>query len=158
MKFEKSADTKILENVLSEMKVGDVVTYCELSKALGRDVREFAISALYSARKGLQRSKRMVFACEEGVGIKRLDDAGIVGSTEFDRKVVLRRVNRTLDKLACVNFEVLTADQKRQHTTAAAQMGVISMFSTKSANKKIESKVNDKPLAIGETLNLFTGK
>ncbi len=158
MKFEKSADTKVIENVLSEMQVGDLLTYEQISAAIGRNVREFAIAALYSARRGLQKTKRMVFACEEGVGIRRLDDSGIVGSVEFDRKAVLRRANRTMDKLACVNFEGLTESEKRKHTTAAAQMGVVAMFSSKASTRKIEGKINGKPMAIGETLNLFTGK
>lgn len=156
MKFEKSADTKVLEHVLAEMKVGDLMTYESLSKSIGRNVREFALAALYSARRSLQRNKRMVFACEDGVGIKRLDDSGIVDSVEFDRKSLLKRANRTMDKLGCVNFEGLTEDQKRKHTAAAAQMGVVAMFSSKASTKKIESKITGKPLAIGETLNLFT--
>jgi hypothetical protein len=156
VKFEKSADAKVIESVLIEMKVGDMVTYETISSAIGRDVRVFARGALNTARRSLLKSNQMVFDCENGIGIKRLDDGQIVSSTEADRKSLLRKANRTIDKLACVEFEKLSIEQKRKHTAAASQMGVVAMFSSSSAAKKIESKIKDnKQLAIGETLNFF---
>lgn len=158
MNFEKSADTKILESVLSEAKVGDMVTYDVLSKAIGRDVRQFALPSLRSARQGLLNSKGMVFGVETNVGYKRLDDSEIVDSTESDRRRLKRAANRSIKKLSVVAFDNLTLEQKKKHTVASAQMGAIAMFSGKTAAKKIEAKVNDgkTTLAIGETLSMFS--
>jgi hypothetical protein len=158
MRFEKSADTKVLENVLSEMKVGDMLTYAELSKAIGRDVRQFAIGALASARGSLLKEKKMVFAIERKIGIKRLDDNQIIDSTEADRLHMQRTGKKSLAKLASVSFENLSEEKKKQHVVASAQIGTIVMFSQKSSQKKIESKVNGSTsvLAIGETLKLFS--
>lgn len=160
MLHEKSADTKVLENLLSEASVGQLVAYEEMSKAIGRDVRMHALSSLRTARQGLLKEKGLVFGVERGVGLKRLDDIGIVASTESDRRKMQRVAKRSLRKLAVVNFDKLPDDKKRQHVVASAQMGAIAMFSAKSASKKIESKVvsnNSACLPIGETLKLFGG-
>jgi len=159
MIHEKSNDTKVLEHVLGQAKVGQLVTYQELSAAIGRDVREFAYQSLFSARRALQNQQRIVFGVEANVGLKRLNDSGIVQSTEHDRKIIQRRARRTIDKLRCAEFEKLTADEKRQHVTASAQMGAVAMFSSKNASKKIASKVQAKTdaIPIGETLKLFGG-
>jgi len=157
MNFEKSNDTKILESVLEGASVGDLVTYEELSKAIGRDVRKFAQPSLCSARRGLLNAKRIVFGCETGVGLKRLNDEEIVHSSESDRRRMKRAATRAIKKLAVVNFEGLSEELKRQHVVASAQLGAIEMFSGKNATKKIESKVDGSKttLAIGETLQMF---
>ena len=157
MNFEKSADTKVLESVLAEAEVGQLITYEEMSKAIGRDVREFALPSLRSARQGLLKTHRMVFGVEWNGGYRRLDDSQIVDTTESDRKRMKRLANRSIAKLSVVAFESLPADKQRQHTVASAQMGAIAMFSGKNATKKITEKVNEgkKTLAIGETLKMF---
>jgi hypothetical protein len=158
MNFEKSADTKVLEHVLSEVAVGEMVTYEQLSKAIGRDVREHALPSLSSARRGLLNQKKYVFGIEHNVGLRRLNDSQIVDASESDRAKLKRAANRAISKLAVVNFDQLPADKKRQHTIASAQMGAVAMFAGKTATKKIASSVNDSKttLAIGETLKMFS--
>jgi hypothetical protein len=157
MIHEKSADTKILESVLAEATVGDLVTYETLSKAIGRDVRVFALPSLRSARHGLLKAKNMVFGCEANVGYRRLNDSQIVDSAESDRMKMKRAANRSIKKLGVVDFEKLPPEKKKQHTVASAQMGAIALFSGKNATKKIAESVNDKTtIAIGETLKMFS--
>jgi hypothetical protein len=157
MIHEKSADTKILESVLAEATVGDLVTYETLSKAIGRDVRVFALPSLRSARHGLLKAKNMVFGCEANVGYRRLNDSQIVDSAESDRMKMKRAANRSIKKLGVVDFDKLPPEKKKQHTVASAQMGAIALFSGKNATKKIAESVNDKTtLAIGETLKMFS--
>ena len=157
MIHEKSADTKILESVLAEATVGDLVTYETLSKAIGRDVRVFALPSLRSARHGLLKSKNMVFGCEANLGYRRLNDSQIVDSAELDRMKMKRAANRSINKLGVVDFDKLPPEKKKQHTVASAQMGAIALFSGKNATKKIAESVNDKTtIAIGETLKMFS--
>lgn len=157
MEFEKSADAKVLENVLSEAEVGQVITYEQMSAAIGRDVRKYAISALGTARRGLFKEKQFVFAVERGKGLVRIGDAAIVKTIEKDRLHLHRTASKSLKKLSVVKFDNLDANEKKEHTVASAQMGAIAMFSHKNSSKKIESKVNgsSKDLPIGETLKLF---
>lgn len=159
MQFEKSADTKIIESMLSAAVIGQTITYEEISKAIGRDVRVHSLSALGTARQGVLRSNGIVFGVEKNVGLVRLDDSGIVRSTENDRRTLQRKAKRSLRKLAVVEFSKLPEDLKRSHIVASAQMGTIAMFASKGAVKKLESKVNGSTaqLAIGETLKVFGG-
>jgi hypothetical protein len=158
MLFEKSSDTKILEDTLRQVAVGDMATYENLSKAIGRDVRTFAIAALRTARHGLIK-EGFVFGVEQNVGLVRLNSTEIVKSTEMDRKSVHRKVNRTLSKLSVAKYDELDDENKRKHVTMSAQMGALAMFSAKTATTKIESKVtgDSKVLPVGETLKLFGG-
>jgi hypothetical protein len=158
MKFQKCADTKILESVLAESKIGDKITYEVLSKALGRDVRKFALNALRSARSCLLREKNMVFSVEDNVGLIRLNDSQIVASSDSDRQRISRTAKRTLLKLSAVKFDGLEENDKRKHVAYSAQLGAIAMFATKTSTNRIESQVtNDaKALPIGDTLKLFT--
>lgn len=158
MIHEKSADTKILESLLAEAKIGDMVTYEAMSKAIGRDVREHALSSLRTARRGLEKEKRIVFGVEKNVGLKRLQDSEIVATAEASRKHLQRTAKRSLTRLAAVEFEKLNEDDRRRHVTYSAQMGAVAMFAAKSSTNKIESKVNgsSRDLPIGETLKLFS--
>ena len=157
MEFEKSADTKILENVLGGIEVGQLVTYEELSSAIGRDVRKHARSSLGTARRGLLSQKGFVFGVELNVGLIRLCDSDIIKSTERDRVHLQRTAKRSLKKLTVVKFDGLSADEKRAHIVASAQIGTIAMFAAKTSAKKIESRVttDSKALPIGDTLKLF---
>lgn len=158
MIFEKSNDAKILESVLSQMAIGQRVTYDELSKAIGRDVRAFARSALQTARNRLLRDAGIVFGVEANEGLVRLNDSQIIKTTEADRKRVQRQANRTLRKLGVVKFDALSDSDKMKHTVAAAQAGAIVLFSKSTTTKKLESKVQtpSDSLPIGETLKLFS--
>lgn len=156
MLHEKSSDTKIIESVLRGSSVGDTISYEDLSKAIGRDVREFAYCAMRTARRTLLK-EGMVFGVESGVGLVRLNDSQIIKTTDSDR-ARLRRIGRhSLRKLEVVKYDSLTPEEKRKHTVASAQMGVIEMFASKSTASRIESKVtaDTKVLPIGETLSMF---
>lgn len=157
MLFEKSNDTKIIESLLSEAKVGDQITYEALSKAIGRDVRQHARQAMRSARSTLL-NQGVVFGVEAGVGLTRLNDVAIVESSESDRLRMRRASNRALKKLSVVAFDNLPEEKKRQHVVASAQFGAMQLFSSASTRKKIESKVDSgsKQMPIGETLKLFS--
>jgi hypothetical protein len=157
MEFQKSSDAKILESVLGEAVVGKLISYEELSKAIGRDVRKHAMSALGTARRGVFKEKRILFGVQRGIGLVRIDDAGIVKSIEKDRIHLHRTARKSLKKLAAVEFSNLDESGKRDHVVASAQMGAVAMFANKNSGKKIESKIAAKAeaLPIGETLKLF---
>ena len=158
MKFEKSNDTKIIESVLVEAEVGDLITYEDLTRAIGRDVRQFAQPSLRSARRGLLNTQGIVFGVETNVGLRRLNDDQIVDSTLYDRIRMKRAATRSIRKLSVVKFDELSDEKKRQHIVASAQIGAIEMFATRNATKKIEKKVDGSKerIAIGETLKMFS--
>lgn len=155
--FIKSADTKIIESVLSEANVGDIVTYETLSRAIGRDVRKHAFSSLSSARRGVFKERQFVFQVIDNVGLQRLDDSGIVKSSSGDVQRMRRTARKALGKLAVVKFEKLNDTEKRDHISASAQIGAIEHFTSIKARHKIEKHVDGSKanIPIGETLKLF---
>lgn len=157
-KFQKTSDTVIIEAIFRDCKVGEQVTYEQMSTAIGRDVRKHARGAINSARKAVLSERKMVFDSIPNVGYIRLSDTNIIKSTELDRKSILKKTTKTLTELGSVDFDKLSGDDKRKHTVASAQIGAIAMLSHKTSTNKIESKVtaDSKVLAIGDTLKMFT--
>lgn len=155
--FQKSADTRLLEALLSQAEPGQTVTYDEMSATIRRDVRKHASSALYSARRSLLNEKKMVFEAVRGVGMMRLDDSRVVASMESDRKRIQKAAGRSERKANAVVFENLSGPDKTKLLAASAQMGAIAMMSKKTTTKKIESKVvgTAQSIPIGEVLGMF---
>lgn len=158
MLFEKSADAKIIESILLDCKVGVTVTYDELSKAIGRDVRKHALAALGTARQGVFKANKLVFGVETNVGLVRLTGEQIVASSSGKRNRITRISRKGLSELASVDFDLLDLETKREHVAASAAFGVVTMFANNSGAKKILSnvKADSKILSIGETIKLFS--
>jgi len=155
-RFEKSADTAVIENMFLQASVGDVISYDDMTRALGRDVRTHCASNVQSAKR-LAEAAGIVLGSIKNVGYQRLDDSQIIDTAESSRKRIMRKSRRSLRRLSSVEFAKLSDDDKRKHTTFAAQMGAMNYFSTATTKKKIASNVNGKDvLAIGDTLKLFT--
>lgn len=153
---EKSADTSILENRLRNTSPGDVIPYAELSTILGRDVREFCRGNLNTARKNLVGEK-IHFDVISGEGLKRLDGVGAVDSAGSYIGKAKRAAGKGIKILQNVEFENLPPESRRSHLAKSAQLGAIKLFGSNLAAKKIEEKVGESQLAIGETLKLFGG-
>ena len=75
---EVSADTLALYEALKDITIDGMITYANLSDLIGRDVQSEAIGSLTTARRMCQREDQIVFSPVRGVGLKRLDDSGIV--------------------------------------------------------------------------------
>lgn len=153
---EKSADTSVLENKLRSVAVGEVITYAELSKALGRDVRQFCYSNLSTARKTLVGEK-IHFDVVSGEGLKRLagTEAVVSAGSYVDR--AKNAATKGMKILANIEFAELPDESKKQHLAKSAQLGAIKLFGSSKAEKKLTQSVTSQPLAIGETLKLFGG-
>lgn len=154
----KSADTSIIENRLRNTQVGDVVTYDELSQILGRDVREYCMGNVNTARRTLV-DEAIFFDCLTNAGYKRLNNEEAVSVSDHYRTRARKSARRGMNHLAHVPFDGLTEESKRKHLAMSAQLGAIELFSSSKASKKIEATVTDvsHKLAIGETLKLFGG-
>lgn len=154
----KSADTSIIENRLRSTQPGDVVSYDELSKLLGRDVREHCRGNLNTARKTAMH-EGIFFDVRTNEGLVRLDGEQATAASEHHIVRSRKAARRGLDHLAHVPFDTLSDESKQKHLTASAQLGAIHLFSTSKSAKKIELAVKSttSPMAIGETLKLFGG-
>lgn len=157
--FEKSADTLIIENRLRNAVVGEMVSYDELTKLLGRDVRQFCRSSITSARHTLE-GESIFFDTVANEGLKRLTESEAV--TKTAPSYVSRAksaASRGMRVLQNVQYDNLDDNTKRKHLSTSAQLGAIKLFTSSKATKAIEGKVEQTKttLPIGETLKLFGG-
>lgn len=153
----KSADTLVIENRLRETQIGEIVTYEELTKLLGRDVRQFCVSSLRSARHALI-TEAIFFDVIDNTGLRRLtSEEAAEYSTSFVRRARATS-RRGLRHLQNVNFAELSDKAQQLHLTTSTQLGMIDLFgSSKSGNKISQAVKNGKSLPVGETLKLFGG-
>jgi hypothetical protein len=153
----KSADTLIVERRLRETTPGDIITYDELSKVLGRDVRKHCVGCLRTARNTLQ-GESIFFDTLSGIGLKRLDNDEACKATGHYLTRSRRAARRGIKHISHVPYEGLTPETQREHLTLSTQLGAIDLFSSGKATARIESAISGVvPLAIGETLKLFGG-
>lgn len=158
--FVKSNDTAILENTLREADEGTLVTYEQLSAAIGRDVRKFAEGCLYSARRILER-EGVHTDCVAGEGIKRLTPAESVDKARSQVTRSRRAARRGRATVETTDFSRLTQEQKQAAVAIMAQSAAIEMFGAKKAeNRLLAAAANPDEalmtLTIGKTLELFT--
>lgn len=152
---ELSVDTQTIERLLWEIAVGDTVPYATLSKAIGRDVQHSARHILQSACDRALKEKRMVFAPVVGVGMKRLDDVGIVSTGASTIRRIFNLSRRGLRRLAAVaDFDALPNEQKVKHNLTMGQLGMLSHATKSTTVKKLEAKAgNGQPLPTAKFLD-----
>ena len=156
MRFQKSNNTTTIESVLRECKVGEVITYAQLTKAIGVDIRDNGRGALTTARRVLLRDEQIVFGTITNVGLRRLADNEIIATTDSDASRVRRIAQFGLSKLASVKFENLPRDDQQKHIVSSAQLGAIRHFTKiKTVNRIARSVVSTEHLQVGETLKMF---
>lgn len=138
--FRRSPETEILIAELEKLEVGAQVTYHDMHQSTGLPEEQAARlrSCLTTARKHLQKEKRMVFAPVNGVGIKRLDDEGIVSSG----KVLVQRANRMLrrglDRTLCAKVSGLGVEARREYNVVTGTLAALSHVSDRSTQTKAQ--------------------
>ena len=158
---EMHSDTRILINVLeSQMIRGDkeVVTYIELSKAIGRDVRLNAMGLLGTARKAIERDYHVTLETIPTIGVKKTTDyPGILDHTnQHIGRQARRNINRVVNAIA--DGKELNNGQALAINSRLSLLGAIALFTKRNSIKKLETKVAEnmnKELPIAETLRLF---
>lgn len=158
---EISVDSLEIYKRLQRLEVGEIVTYEELGSLIGADVQNGARGRLETARKKLLREDQRVVECVRGIGVKRLDDAGVVEVLKGIPSKVSRIVRRSKKKLATVHPENLTQEGRKEYAFSAAAIGTLEMFSKPSALKKIEQHAHatgGTTFDATETLRLFAPK
>lgn len=155
--FARHPDTDILYGRLRAAKVGELVTYEELSKAIRRDVQNDARGQLDSARKIAARDDGADFDPVVGVGLKRLAPAEVVQSGSRDVRRIGRAARRAVAKQLRVDVGQLDNDHRVKHSAHLAVFGALAQGSKAATVKRIEAHAQQKAdrLSLGETLEIF---
>lgn len=158
---ELSADTSLLAARLRKCEVGQTVNYEALTNTISRDVRGVARSNLTAAVRIVQRDYKMVFACIRGVGLKRLDDHGIVKTADSSITKIHRTAKRGRDKLLCVeNLDGMSNESKTRYNASLAAFGALHEVTKAKAMERLEQAVENskEKLPLKSTLEAFLGK
>lgn len=156
---EISVDTQVILARLKAAKVGDVITYTEISELIGRDVRNGARHLLRAARNWAKREYRIVFGVVTGKGIQRLDDAGKVRAGAGEMSRIRRASRRAAQTLGTVEeFSELPNDMKIRHNMALSVFGIVQQATSTKVQNRIAEKVDGVEggmLAMKKSLELF---
>jgi hypothetical protein len=146
---ELSVDTQVLERLLRQAAIGAVVTYAEMAKAIGRDVQDGARHLMQSARRRLLAQDRIVFGVVINVGLKRLDDHGVVGTAAGRLKHIRRTATAGAREMGSVqDFAALPNDEKIRHNMALGVYGVLRHVTKEKTLAKLAAATGEKlPLA-----------
>lgn len=153
-----SIDTQTLYERMCAAKVGEEITYQELSSLIGRNVQGVAYFALDSARRLCRNEHRMVFGTVRGKGLVRLDDEGIVTEGAAGLAKIRREARKRARVLTCVqDFDGMAPEKRLQHNTALAVYGAISEAAKPCTLKRVSeaSNANAAALPIGKVLDLM---
>jgi hypothetical protein len=154
---EISLESRLLEDELSKLKIGDFVSYAHLRSLIGRDVQAEGYSALWSARRRLLKSG-VVVDVVRGEGVRRLADADIINSAAATFPRIRRLAFRGQQKLSAVQrFNELSAEQQAKHNSYLSALGVLRLFTRKTTMKTIEERVTEAARALPsrKVLELF---
>lgn len=157
--FEMSPDTRLLRQYLREVKVGETVTYADLSSVIGKPVVS-STGSLRSALNSVLRHDCFVFAAIRKVGIERLSDERIVSNSDADIDGIRRKAKRGARKLASIgDYSALPAPKQLAHTARMSILTMIAYTASDAGLKKIEaaSAGHRKELPLQETLKAFGG-
>jgi len=157
---ELSTDTRILiqqiESRLVDKQV-ETLTYDELSKAIGRDIKQ-ADHLLRTARRHAEKNNNVLIDVVIGVGLKLTDDysGNLQRATEGIRRRSKRQLVRTIRALSA--DENVGTSELTEINTRVSVLGVINEFTRPKTIKKIREKVqanSSKEIPTAETLQLF---
>ena len=151
--FEMSEDARLLSQRLLKAEVGELLTYNEIRKIIGKEYWE-ARSALQTARRIALRDEGFVFGVERGTGLKRLTDDEIVSSSAADRKYIRNKSKRAIKHLNAVDYRILSASRQ---LTAAALISIYHATKAIVADQSVHTMQavvggSSKSLPIKETL------
>ena len=156
---ELSPESRILIQYLTKHLIEDkqdVVTYQEMSAAIGRNVQTEARGKLNTARKHVETENQITIGTVSRVGVKITGDyEGIADNT---LKSIGRKTRRTCKRILNVKIGDLPDDRKTAVFSRVSTLGAINQFAKPSSVKKIEGKVKELgnvELPVKETVKMF---
>lgn len=155
--FEMSPDTRLLRQYLRSVKVGETVTYDDLSKVIGKPV-DSSNASLRSAINSVLRHDHFVFAAIRKIGLERLSDERIVSASDKDIDGIRRKAKKGARKLTSIgDYSAMTPNKQLAHTARLSVLTMVAYSTTDAGLKKVEdaSRGHKTELPLQETLKAF---
>lgn len=113
---------RLLYDVIAARQIGDVVTYDDLGKALGRDFLENR-TPIFRAIKELEETHKRTFVNERGVGYRMIEPTEHKKASLAHAKRSTRQLKKAVAKLDSADRSLLGPDDARYFDTAATAVG-----------------------------------
>lgn len=144
--FSRSTQTLALIEALRAASIGAVITYGQLSQAIGEDVQNGARHFLYSAMKALQ-GDGVAFGTVRNMGVKRLTAEEIPAIGDAALLHIRRSSRRARKRMGVVNTMNDAPNAVRIEINAKASLlGAIEHFSTSKAVEKVKETATHGPV------------
>jgi hypothetical protein len=143
--FKRSVESERLENYLSELDVGQIVSYEKVETLIGENPRRGAGYAIVrGVRERLVKAGAVWFVLPT-VGLQRATTAEILeisdtGMQSVKRKTV--RTGRTLD-VAANEYQTLDDEGKHHFNFLMSCVGALTYFFTRPAQKQLRNEVEN---------------
>lgn len=139
-RFEQHPYTRLLVDRLRTVPVGSIVEYATINAELGIEVDGRARHLLRSARSRLLEDDGIVFDAVTSVGLKRLDDVGVVDAAEGRTRLTGRHVRRTLKIASTVRDPgTLAPPDRARHQAVTIKNGVMAILYQPKATRAIRA-------------------
>ena len=153
--FKRSLEVQLLVEFLSELEIGQSITYIACAEKCGSSVTNVK-PHIGSARKILQREEQKVIECERGVGVFRADDKTIAGGLQDKQKRIGRMAKSGRKLSTCIkDMDGLGMDLKTMVLGKQSYFAVVELSSRQAKQKAIEDRVRpvQKKLGYAEILD-----
>lgn len=137
----RSAETDKVVKFLREHTDGSTISYLQIRSAGGfseADSESRVRASLRSAVNIVLRENGMVFACVNGIGIKRASDVEVIQLNADGTKRVHRAVQRLGRKMATVQPDKLPDEIRVEYNSLAAQLAAVSKLSSKPVLNRLK--------------------
>lgn len=151
--FRASVDAVALHRLMREARVGEVITYAQMTAALRRRV-DSSTPELRTAMKMCEREDRMIFGAVRNEGYRRLSDTEIVDASDGQMTRSRKMARRASARLGLVEFDRLPETHQIKHNAAMSIFGLVIASSNAGAVKKVTAAVakSRRELPMAETI------
>lgn len=137
-RYERSAATGWIVELLRTVAVGEVVTFERLSEAARMDVRKHRSTFTSAARIAL-REHGLVFSSQRGVGYKRVSEAGKIDVTG-EHIVRARNAARSGVRVSrATNVTELSAADRLRHAQRATVAALMEGIGTQRGQRALDN-------------------
>lgn len=140
-------ETVDLTALLSNAAPGYTVTYEDMSKAVGRNIKS-CMWFVQAALKRVTRDHGAVFCPVRGVGYKRLENEEIPGHSMRRVRRIRAIAKRGVQELSNSDYMALSPEKKIEHNVQMSLLGAVAHASEGSQLKKLRGVVQSAGLSL----------
>ncbi len=153
--MEINADTRRIADTLAATRVGETITLDHLTREIRRDIRRNR-HIIYGAMRVVEREVGAVFACERGIGYRRLkaNELALIGQTARAR--IRRTARRGAKTIAAgsVFANDLSNQERRKILAEQSSLGVLEHLARDKSLPDV-APTETRPLSIVATAQAF---